>query len=272
MSEVRLDTLRPGAAFKDEFGEYRLLYLNLSRARIQPLEKKHRTIEKRFSDITGEPPLAEFEQPGGAFNVAPSMMVHPIAVAESFDDILGTSTKPAAAVRSQRGQGKLPHPPKRPCDRTTKRGKVLLALIAKKKINEVAAEFGMNRSAVLTYCYEIWRDHGVGYEVSGDVVTLNIEQDPFDLRQPDTRVEVPSITTDSTTDYDDILGISNSKGAKDHAIRTEDRRKENVPGNDRRDTGKAAKEQIRKKPAARLDKRKPQHGSKGRGEGRHRGR
>jgi hypothetical protein len=43
-------------------------------------------------------------------------------------------------------------------------------------------EFGVNRSLLLTHCFEIHRDHGVGYSVNGDLIAIELPQgvsDPF---------------------------------------------------------------------------------------------
>lgn len=89
------------------------------------------------------------------------------------DDLLGESAvvaKPKKLFKT--GSTRASQPPKRLCGRETKRGKVLACLLEHGSIQRVTDVVGLKRPAVLTYCFEIWRDHGVGYVVLGDEVKM----------------------------------------------------------------------------------------------------
>lgn len=67
----------------------------------------------------------------------------------------------------------------------TKRGKFLTFFMKSKgsrSIRECMAEFGITRSNALSYLHLIHKDHGIGYELIGDMANLNFPEgvtDPF---------------------------------------------------------------------------------------------
>lgn len=83
-----------------------------------------------------------------------------------IDDLIGRVPREPA--------GREPQVPRRPCTRDTKRGRVLAGLLRHGSMARITKDIGLMRPAVLTYCFEIWRDHGIGYRVAGDRVTLKL--------------------------------------------------------------------------------------------------
>lgn len=85
----------------------------------------------------------------------------------------------------------------KPVKRSSKRGKFLEWFLhgpngASRSIREAMAEFDMSRSNALSYLYMIQKDHGIGYDLVGDVATINLPSDcadPFDV--PAVVEEVP---------------------------------------------------------------------------------
>lgn len=55
-------------------------------------------------------------------------------------------------------------------------------------VRTAMAEFDMTRSNALSYLHILWRDHGIGYELVGDTVTVelpDLEEWPFDTPRPE---------------------------------------------------------------------------------------
>jgi hypothetical protein len=100
-------------------------------------------------------------------------------------DAIATTSTPAAAVapreKVKRGGGKPALAGKRPANPETKRGKVLALLLKTPSVAAVEKAFGMIRSAVLTYCFEIHRDHGMGYTIDGDKINYILPPDRKDM-------------------------------------------------------------------------------------------
>lgn len=74
---------------------------------------------------------------------------------------------------------------KKPVKRSGKRGKFLQWFLegeGSRSVREAMAEFGMSRSNALSYLYMLQKDHGIGYELVGDmaVVSLPSCDSPFD--------------------------------------------------------------------------------------------
>ena len=67
-----------------------------------------------------------------------------------------------------------------------KRGKFLQWFLegdGSRSVREAMAEFSMTRSNALSYLYMLKKDHGIGYELIGDVASINLPEgctDPFD--------------------------------------------------------------------------------------------
>lgn len=74
----------------------------------------------------------------------------------------------------------------KPVKRSGKRGKFLEWFLAgggSRAVREAMAEFGMSRSNALSYLYMLQKDHGIGYELVGDVATVRLPEgctNPFD--------------------------------------------------------------------------------------------
>lgn len=74
----------------------------------------------------------------------------------------------------------------KPVKRSGKRGKFLEWFLAgggSRAVREAMAEFGMSRSNALSYLYMLQKDHGIGYDLVGDVATVRLPDgcvNPFD--------------------------------------------------------------------------------------------
>lgn len=75
----------------------------------------------------------------------------------------------------------------KPVKRDGRRGQVLAFFLAgeggARSIHEATAEMGVTRSNLLSQCYLLQKDHGIGYTVAGDVVTIQLPagcDNPFD--------------------------------------------------------------------------------------------
>ena len=72
-----------------------------------------------------------------------------------------------------------------------KRGKFLQWFLdgdGSRSVREAMAEFGMTRSNALSYLYMLQKDHGIGYELVGDMATVTLPDgctDPFNEEQPE---------------------------------------------------------------------------------------
>ncbi len=56
-----------------------------------------------------------------------------------------------------------------------------------RSVREAMAEFAMTRSNVLSYLFMLKKDHGIGYELVGDLATITLPNgcsDPFNVEQP----------------------------------------------------------------------------------------
>lgn len=80
----------------------------------------------------------------------------------------------------------------KPVKRAGKRGKFLEWFLegdGSRPVREAMAEFGMTRSNALSYLYMLKKDHGIGYELVGDVATVQLPDgctNPFDdAEEPD---------------------------------------------------------------------------------------
>jgi hypothetical protein len=89
-------------------------------------------------------------------------------------------------VKQTGGKEAGPEGLKKPVKRDGRRGQVLAFFLAgeggARSIHEATAEMGISRSNVLSQCYLLQKDHGIGYEVAGDVVTVRLPEgcvDPF---------------------------------------------------------------------------------------------
>lgn len=167
---VPLRLLKPGAIFRTCGIEYRLIYHNDCRAYVQDLRKRHNVIENQ--DGTKN----EFDAPGGKINISPNTVVEPVAESESAT--VGKNAPP------RRG-GKPAGIPIKQCKRGTKRAAVLEKLLedltGTTSVKKACEELKMSRSLLLTHAFEIHRDHGMGYAVDGDSLTVSFLAgvDPF---------------------------------------------------------------------------------------------
>ena len=80
--------------------------------------------------------------------------------------------------------GKLPNEELvKPVTKDSKRGQILIFFQeGGKTVMEAMGVFGMTRSGVLTHLHGLWRDHGIGYLLQADVVTIELPpdcEDPF---------------------------------------------------------------------------------------------
>lgn len=71
----------------------------------------------------------------------------------------------------------------KPVGKETKRGKVLAYFLEDgKTVMEAMGAFGATRSGILTHLHGLWRDHGIGYALRSDKVTIELPKgcnDPF---------------------------------------------------------------------------------------------
>lgn len=71
----------------------------------------------------------------------------------------------------------------KPVKRNGRRGQVLAFFLEKpRSVREAMAEFGVTRSNVLSQLYLLTKDHGIGYSLTGDAVTIALPpgcDDPF---------------------------------------------------------------------------------------------
>lgn len=76
---------------------------------------------------------------------------------------------------------------KKPVKLSSKRGKFLLWFLENglsQSIRDTMAEFDMTRSNALSYLYMLQKDHGIGYELTGDTALVTLPSDcsnPFDV-------------------------------------------------------------------------------------------
>jgi len=78
----------------------------------------------------------------------------------------------------------------KPVKRSGRRGQVLAFFLAgeagARSVHEATAEMGITRSNLLSQCYLLQKDHGIGYEVAGDVVRVSLPDgctDPFEKEE-----------------------------------------------------------------------------------------
>ncbi len=162
--------LRPGDAFRVELGgkyrplDYRVIYVNECRAYVEPLTR-HRDILE--------------DSAGGRVNIAPNTECE--IIDEELEMIMGTTpsttvTKTGSA-KAKRISGDRKFESKkqeRPVREGTIRADLLAALESgKTDINKLMKEFGMARSLLIAHVHEMWKCHGYGYSVVGDVVKIS---------------------------------------------------------------------------------------------------
>lgn len=69
----------------------------------------------------------------------------------------------------------------RPVSPDTKRGRVMAFFLrGGQSVLAAMAEFGSTRSGILTHLHGLAGDHGVGYSIQGDVVTLTVPEERMD--------------------------------------------------------------------------------------------
>lgn len=78
----------------------------------------------------------------------------------------------------------------RPVRESSKRGRFLSWFLeggGSRSVREAMAQFSMTRSNALSYLYMLQKDHGIGYQLVGDVATVTLPDgctDPFNEEQP----------------------------------------------------------------------------------------
>ena len=78
----------------------------------------------------------------------------------------------------------------KPVKAGSKRGKFLRWFLdndGSRSVRETMAEFAMTRSNALSYLFLLRKDHGLGYELTGDMATISLPEgckDPFDTPKP----------------------------------------------------------------------------------------
>lgn len=177
--------LNPGDEFRVDFGgfghaDYRLIYVNQSRAYVEPLMKNKKKIVK-FDDLLGDV-VAEFESSSGAVNIAPSTEVTLLAV--DFDDLLGPMpgniVDNGVNIRKSRASygGLQTHPIPtdglRPLAPDTKRGQVVNMLAAGRTVSAVCEALGIKRSCCMSHLSDARKFCGVAYEVDGEKVRVKL--------------------------------------------------------------------------------------------------
>jgi len=84
----------------------------------------------------------------------------------------------------------------KPVTETSKRGKFLQWFLdgeSSRSIREAMAEFSMTRSNALSYLYMLQKDHGIGYELVGDMATISL---PGDCTDPFRETQLQAAKTD----------------------------------------------------------------------------
>lgn len=96
---------------------------------------------------------------------------------------------------------------KKPVKLAGKRGKFLLWFLEAesytRSVREAMAEFDMSRSNALSYLYMLQKDHGIGYNLVGDMATVSLPQgceNPFD---EDIKLSAATPDTEASEDLDD---------------------------------------------------------------------
>lgn len=165
-----VNRLRPGQAFRiwlgSDYLDYRLIHVNECRAYVEPLHRG------RKADILED-------SPGGRVNITPSCDCE--IIDEELNEIM-KSTPTATAAPAKKKEDKTPRsadrkfaPEKqeRPVREGTIRAKLLAALESGKTgIPKLMKEFDMPRSLLVAHVHEMWKCHGYGYSVTGDVVKI----------------------------------------------------------------------------------------------------
>lgn len=94
----------------------------------------------------------------------------------------------------------------KPVKRASKRGKVLAWLLendGSRSVREAMVEFSVTRSNALSHLYMLQKDHGIGYELVGDVATVTLPDgcmDPFDEPAEPAEPASPSYAVDDDDD------------------------------------------------------------------------
>lgn len=115
----------------------------------------------------------------------------------------------AAVPKPKRGGGKPALAGKRPANPETKRGKVLALLLKTSSVAAAEKAFGMARSAVLTYCFEIHRDHGWGYVIDGDKVNYTLPPDRKDMFAAAPASSTPAAATPAPAPSKKLVKLQN---------------------------------------------------------------
>lgn len=168
MTEVPISNLPVGSVCRSEFidTDFRLVFVNQCRALVEPVRRQRREIKDHEGAV-----IAEFDSPGGRYNISPGTLVVPVADNEHRS----VSTAPGSpSMPPRRGSGKPAQVPLRQANPATKRGRLFALLLESptgdSNIKTLMSAMAMERSAVMTYLFETWRDHGMGYQMLNDDV------------------------------------------------------------------------------------------------------
>ncbi len=168
--EVSVGSLRPGTAFRVDLGrhgnlDYRLIRANDCRAWVEPLVGGQRQIKNSEGEV-----MAEFEDRSGRCNIAPATrctVLEGVPVMTNFEE----------KQRSRRGERHYDaQPAGKPVRPNTKRAKMLEMLLddptGQTDINSIMLAFDMDRNLVVAHVHEMHVQHGYGYSVVGDTITI----------------------------------------------------------------------------------------------------
>lgn len=159
--------LQPGDEFYIDLGkygrlEYRLIYSNDCRAFVEPLRKTKQ-----------RDPLDEIS--GGRTNISPSTEC--TIIDEDLEDFMGTSATSTSAAPAKKKEAadtsKVAYKQERPVKEGTIRAKLLAAIQGgETNLNKLAKKFDTPRTNIVSHIRDMWRFHGYGFTVTGDVVKI----------------------------------------------------------------------------------------------------
>lgn len=171
-----VNQLEPGTTFRVELSpgvnlDYRLIHVNHCRAFVEQINRGRREIKGSDGEV-----LAEFEDRSGRVNIAPMTVVTQVLGASSSapSQREGVTMKTTTLKRGERvcEAG----PAGRPVRPNTVRAKLIALLLedptGETDIKAVMKAMEMDRNLVVAHIHEAHKQHGYGYSVIGDTVTL----------------------------------------------------------------------------------------------------
>lgn len=165
--------LKPGDVFCTDFqfGLYRIIHVSDLRAYVEPIRTKPKSND----------PLADDSNDNkGRISIASG--VECILWDEDMEELMGT-TVPAATgkkgrtnnlpIKKAQDRNFEPKKQDRPVRENTIRAKLLAAIMGgKSDIPKLMKEFEMDRGLLTAHVHEMWKCHGFGYSIVGDVVKI----------------------------------------------------------------------------------------------------